>query len=487
MSKVSPIILQPLAGAGRDNLPAPAGPAVSAGPQTAGSFEQVMVSTGSAKRADDITGSKMVKTAKQSDDSQTEKDEDSPKQVDDQNILGQVTAGLAALADALSAAAGIPGNSDATGTTGISSESDLSAVAAPAPQTPDLPAGNPTAALSSSDPAATVQPSSDPASVLSQTPAAAPETGDAVLSSGSGLLPEPGAADPESTAGLDLPPAQTPVQNTVPEPAAAAAATETAVKPAATAAQTSDTINDAISPTADDGGTAPADSVIPPENQAAAGFDSGSDTDSPAAGEDKQESGPASYRLSKDEHAAAGSDHQISWISQADGSAQPGTPASVPAGQAGNTSGYPIETGEPMIESIETGTGLEGDSRQMTVHLKPDAYGTVQIRLFQNQDGLVAQIWTDKPATCDLLQSQLPSLVKQIQDQGVTISGASVFLDMGQSGGQAADQNTQSASVRQLDLRQIRTGRRGVSIRQEQSLAIDASYGPAQSIINYYA
>ncbi len=480
MSKVAPIILQPLTGAGREKLPAAADPGESAGPQTVGSFEQAMASAGSAKQPSGITGGKDVITIKQPDNSEGETDKDNQAPIEEQSILGQVLAGLAALTGVSTSAAGTSVNSDTAvadamgDRNGTSSATGLAAGAADMLRTGELPAG---------DPGDAPLPAEAAASAPVQVPAAIQETADKLLNSGNNPLPEEASTEP--AAGPDETLKETSTQNRTAKPAGAAAATEAASLPAADADQIADTAGSELPSAAGALGNAAANRFISPADQAAAGFGSGSDTGSPAGGETEQEDSSPSDRPIHSE-AAAGTDPQITWSAQTTGSDRPGASAPDAAGQTGNTGNVPVETTEPLIESIEVLSGNEDGGRQMTVHLKPDAYGTVQIRLFQNQGGLTAQIWTDKPATCDLLQSQLPDLVKQIQDQGVAISGASVFLDMGQSGGQTAEQNTQSDSVRQMDLRQIRSGRRGASIRQEQSQSIGITYGPAQSVINYY-
>jgi len=99
-----------------------------------------------------------------------------------------------------------------------------------------------------------------------------------------------------------------------------------------------------------------------------------------------------------------------------------------------------------------------GESR-LTVRLKPDQWGTLEIQLIRSEDGLVARIQSDRQETCQLLRERIPLLQESLHSPGAA-SRVEIQYQESASGGmtfgrdQSASQQGSDGSPEPLPFRQ---------------------------------
>jgi len=111
-----------------------------------------------------------------------------------------------------------------------------------------------------------------------------------------------------------------------------------------------------------------------------------------------------------------------------------------------------------QVASVVLRNFQNGESR-LTVRLKPDQWGTLEIQLIRSEDGLVARIQSDRPETCQLLSERIPLLQESLHSPGAA-SRVEIQYQESASGGmtfgrdQSASQQGSDGPPEPLSLRQ---------------------------------
>ncbi|MDN5314232.1 MAG: Flagellar hook-length control protein FliK, partial [Clostridiales bacterium] len=83
--------------------------------------------------------------------------------------------------------------------------------------------------------------------------------------------------------------------------------------------------------------------------------------------------------------------------------------------------------GRQLIERINL-RELE-QAQQLTVRLRPDEFGRLEIRLTRSSEGLIAQLISDTAMTRELLAQQANDLQQALKDQGFDIVQTEILSD----------------------------------------------------------
>ncbi|WP_206830795.1 flagellar hook-length control protein FliK [Alicyclobacillus fructus] len=142
----------------------------------------------------------------------------------------------------------------------------------------------------------------------------------------------------------------------------------------------------------------------------------------------------------------------------------------------------PVSTPTGLGMQIQTWVtvGDHNGAKTLTVALEPKELGAVQVVVHHTDDGVAVQLVASTPAGATVLADQLPALIQQLTQAGVSVSEASVGL--------ATDAGEDQGSRRERDGGEAVTGTSDVS---ENSRSIRTGYlvhdAEPTSLIHLYA
>src|SRR5207237_3062604 len=109
----------------------------------------------------------------------------------------------------------------------------------------------------------------------------------------------------------------------------------------------------------------------------------------------------------------------------------PAAPATSPnQGDATIKLGQAIEAAKALVQIAETGHGLQvgqlKGSSEVTVQLKPESLGKLEIKLERTSAGVTAQVTATTEAGRQAVEESLPAIQQALQEAGVPVTSIEV-------------------------------------------------------------